>query len=689
VHMAIFRHSRGIPPPSRARIPVEAIFLIALCILSSGFHAYLWRHTAEVNFKHRLQLKLQEVTGEGTPEEKLVVLLQKNVEQQEEIAAVRKELEDLRLKMDDKIRGKEKQIGRLQDAERFSRKQKARMEDKLGNLLIVSVRAQMALLNLTGGELEDVEELLQQQANADLTMKHHLMEEAFKNWPKRKKKKMKHLEEQVIEGQEGGYDDMDDSSKFAMRKLSEVVRELRGNGSHITLPAIRPVLGALLDDGEFEDFDSMLEAGQEDPETLDLREAQFVSRRDERRGSMWLNILRHFVDTWLHGTSPTIPQEVKLSLFRQMPGQHLSVARVAVMVNMLRGEAKLYDKCAVVGNSQRMLLTERGRDIDSNYAAVMRLNQAPTEGFETWVGGKTDFRMINNFWANTYTRKGEKKLASDETLKKKLALEPNVTLIVSRTDAFRYMKLVQLVERLRPDVGVVMLAREGVDVVGKYLRGLKLRIETTRGMEYAGKGSPSSGFVAIYLMMQVCKEVDVFGVGQLGETTSWHYWEERNFLSSREFGLEPHHSFDLERDVLQMLDEAGLIRLQGLSNSTEDKSYVELKEIVPGLLKEVRRVNAERVDRAIKAKEALEKYEREQEVSELGDLPDLGSQVAEEDSFADPSGRYQGDNDSPPIILSPIKLASNDPDFQKQYDLELKKLETMDYSDTSVVLDDK
>lgn len=74
---------------------------------------------------------------------------------------------------------------------------------------------------------------------------------------------------------------MDDSSKFAMRKLSEVVRELRGNGSHVALPAIRPVLGALLDDGEFEDFDSMLEAGQEDPETLgELRilQACFPSR---------------------------------------------------------------------------------------------------------------------------------------------------------------------------------------------------------------------------------------------------------------------------------------------------------------------------------------------------------------------------------------------------------------------------
>lgn len=66
MHMAIFRHSRGIPPPSRARIPVETIFLIALCIFSSGFHAYLWRHTAEVNFKHRLQLKLQVRFGMDT-----------------------------------------------------------------------------------------------------------------------------------------------------------------------------------------------------------------------------------------------------------------------------------------------------------------------------------------------------------------------------------------------------------------------------------------------------------------------------------------------------------------------------------------------------------------------------------------------------------------------------------------------
>ena len=28
-------------------------------------------------------------------------------------------------------------------------------------------------------------------------------------------------------------------------------------------------------------------------------------------------------------------------------------------------------------------------------------------------------------------------------------------------------------------------------------------------------------------------------VGMLKPTTSWHYWEERNFAASREFGLDP------------------------------------------------------------------------------------------------------------------------------------------------------
>ena len=59
---------------------------------------------------------------------------------------------------------------------------------------------------------------------------------------------------------------------------------------------------------------------------------------------------------------------------------------------------------------------------------------------------------------------------------------------------------------------------------------------------YAGKSSPSSGFVGAYLLLQLCQEVSVFGVGLGGckgdncrGGSSWHYWQEDTFKLSREF----------------------------------------------------------------------------------------------------------------------------------------------------------
>jgi hypothetical protein len=54
----------------------------------------------------------------------------------------------------------------------------------------------------------------------------------------------------------------------------------------------------------------------------------------------------------------------------------------------------------------------------------------------------------------------DKKLLLDESIKRRLALEENVTLIVSRTDSAKYVKLVQMMQRLRPDVGIVLLNRD-------------------------------------------------------------------------------------------------------------------------------------------------------------------------------------------------------------------------------------
>jgi hypothetical protein len=64
-------------------------------------------------------------------------------------------------------------------------------------------------------------------------------------------------------------------------------------------------------------------------------------------------------------------------------------------------------------------------------------------------------------------------------------------------------------------------ASQGVDAIGEYLRGMKLRLEGVRGLQYVGKGSPSSGFVGMMLLLQMCQHVDVFGVGQNSASTSW------------------------------------------------------------------------------------------------------------------------------------------------------------------------
>ena len=55
---------------------------------------------------------------------------------------------------------------------------------------------------------------------------------------------------------------------------------------------------------------------------------------------------------------------------------------------------KLYDTCAVVGNSGTLLESEMGAEIDG-HDTVIRFNGGVTEGYEQFVGTKTTFRILN------------------------------------------------------------------------------------------------------------------------------------------------------------------------------------------------------------------------------------------------------------------------------------------------------
>ena len=51
-----------------------------------------------------------------------------------------------------------------------------------------------------------------------------------------------------------------------------------------------------------------------------------------------------------------------------------------------------HDTCAVVGNSGVLLSSERGAEIDA-HEAVLRINYAPTKGFEKYVGSRTTYDL--------------------------------------------------------------------------------------------------------------------------------------------------------------------------------------------------------------------------------------------------------------------------------------------------------
>lgn len=58
--------------------------------------------------------------------------------------------------------------------------------------------------------------------------------------------------------------------------------------------------------------------------------------------------------------------------------------------------APKYESCALVGNSLRMLLDPKQGELINRHDTVMRLNNAPTLGYEKYVGNYTSHRLINN-----------------------------------------------------------------------------------------------------------------------------------------------------------------------------------------------------------------------------------------------------------------------------------------------------
>jgi hypothetical protein len=156
--------------------------------------------------------------------------------------------------------------------------------------------------------------------------------------------------------------------------------------------------------------------------------------------------------------------------------------------------------CAVVGASRNLIGSNYGKLIDA-HDVVIRMNRAPTAGFEPDVGVKTTHHLM---WPKS-------DLLESEFDRSALLLMTTVT--AGTEEVFDWMRYLVEDELRWPPERVNIIHPEFV----KYLDDNWTQ----------GHGAyPSTGFIALMLAVHVCDEVNVFGFGADASGKWDHYYKE-------------------------------------------------------------------------------------------------------------------------------------------------------------------
>eukprot|EP00899_Mesostigma_viride_P022277 jgi/Mesvir1/3233/Mv16376-RA.1 len=201
--------------------------------------------------------------------------------------------------------------------------------------------------------------------------------------------------------------------------------------------------------------------------------------------------------------------------------------------------------CAVVGNSGGLLGAKLGPMIDA-HDMVVRINQAPTRGYEQHVGTKTTMRLLNHIYGRM---KPERPL---------YPVEPGVTFVSSRTGADTVREALALYARMQREAGVriLVLNRAVVSHAQNMVVHFRECVKAAGGGDFKGGDAPTSGMVAVFGLINLCQRVSVFGFGENEENgLPYQYYTK---LSSRSSG-HPVHSFDAESKVVAFLGRLGIL----------------------------------------------------------------------------------------------------------------------------------
>uniref|UniRef100_A0A8C4QPX0 CMP-N-acetylneuraminate-beta-galactosamide-alpha-2,3-sialyltransferase 2 n=1 Tax=Eptatretus burgeri TaxID=7764 RepID=A0A8C4QPX0_EPTBU len=196
--------------------------------------------------------------------------------------------------------------------------------------------------------------------------------------------------------------------------------------------------------------------------------------------------------------------------------------------------------CALVGNSGNLKDSGFGHEIDA-HTYVLRMNRAPTLGFQRDVGSKTTHHFM---YPESATNAGE-----------------NCSHVII---PFKVLDLLWVISAL----GKGWITKTYAPVLRfLHTRPENVHIYNPAFMKYVhdnwidGHGRyPSTGMLAVIFSLHICHMVDAYGFGA-DERGNWHhYWENNRYAG--EFRLTGVHDADAEYDVLLQLAALGHIRLR-------------------------------------------------------------------------------------------------------------------------------
>ncbi|XP_065827929.1 CMP-N-acetylneuraminate-beta-galactosamide-alpha-2,3-sialyltransferase 1-like [Oscarella lobularis] len=197
-------------------------------------------------------------------------------------------------------------------------------------------------------------------------------------------------------------------------------------------------------------------------------------------------------------------------------------------------------RCAVVGTAGNLRGAGHGKEIDS-FDVVIRMNTAPTKGYENDVGTKTTHHLVYPESAHNYDGEGKLVLFPFKVLDVEWLKSVFSTHHISKT-------WMRVPTRVNTDASNGMVIHpEFIHYVSKTW--------------FEGKGRwTSAGGLALVWALHICNEVDVFGFGR-NKYGNWdHYYDKHERTGVDPFRKTHVHDADIEEKVRTALDKAKIIR---------------------------------------------------------------------------------------------------------------------------------